>query len=109
MFMAAKAGDGQAARQAARLDSLLLLSTQRLERMAVITIVFQHLKDLRGLHCTISPGDVQPPIGEIEPRLGYPRHALHCSFNARNAGAASNAVNRKIHTDNAVACRLCIK
>ena len=54
----------------------------------------------------VGPGHVQTAIGEIEPRLGHARQALHRAFDARDAGAAGDALDRQIHAERAVAGRL---
>ena len=104
-----KTGNRQAARQPARLGGLLLLGAQRHERMPVIAAVFQRLQDLRGLHRAVGPGHVQPAIGVVKPSLGDARQTLHCVFNARNAGAAGDTVDRQLDGECAVSGRLCVK
>ena len=46
---------------------------------------------------------MQPAIGEIEPRLGDAGQLFHRAFDARDAGAAGDALDREIHAERAVA------
>ena len=104
-----KTRNRQAARQPARLGSLCLLGALRHEWMSMIAAVFQRLQDLRGLRRAIGPGHVQPAIGVVEAGLGDARQALHRAFNARNAGAAGDPVDRKLHIERAVSGGLCVE
>ncbi len=52
---------------------------------------------------------MQPAIGEIEPRLGHARQAPHRAFDAPDAAAAGDALDRQIHAERAVGTRLGIE